>query len=319
MSDPDEDMTARLLRLAGPRPDAPADRAARVREAVHARWRTAAARRTVRARRLTAAALLAAAAVTVIAVRVWKQPDAVAPAPAVVAATVERLDGAVEGLAVDGAVHEGTWMATGPSGRAALRLPDGTSMRIDVGSRARLVAPSVVELAAGALYFDTAPGSAALEVRTPLGVARDVGTQFEIRLEPAALRLRVRTGLVELQVGERTVPARPGTELTVAGEAAVSRPIAASGPDWQWAADMAPPFEIDGRPLAAFLAHLAREQGWDLRYEGGLAREASGIMLHGSVRDLSPEDALAVTLRTSGLAHRLQDGELRVFRPDSRQ
>jgi hypothetical protein len=42
-------------------------------------------------------------------------------------------------------------------------------------------------------------------------------------------------------------------------------------------------------------------------------------MLHGSVRDLSPEDALAVTLRTSGLAHRLQDGELRVFRPDSRQ
>lgn len=319
MIEPDEDITARLLRLAGPRPDAPADRAARVRAAVHARWRRQAARRAVVTRRVAAAALLAAAAVTVIAVRVWQRPDAAPPAPAIVAATVERIAGAVQGLAAGAPLYEGTWIETGPSGRAALRLTDGTSMRIDTMSRARVVAPSVIELAAGALYFDTAPGSAALEVRTPFGVARDIGTQFEIRLEPATLRLRVRTGLVELRLGERMVPARPGTELMVTGDAAVSRAIAPSGPGWRWAADMAPPFDIEGRSLAAFLAHLSREHGWDVRYEGGLEREASGILLHGSVSGLSPEEALAVALRTSGLAHQLRDGELRVFRPGSRQ
>jgi hypothetical protein len=48
-----------------------------------------------------------------------------------------------------------------------------------------------------------------------------------------------------------------------------------------------------------------------------LARDVSGIILHGSIEGLSPRDALDVALRTSGLVHRLRDGELLVLKPSS--
>jgi hypothetical protein len=118
-----------------------------------------------------------------------------------------------------------------------------------------------------------------------------------------------------MRSGDRTLSARPGTELTLTGGAAETRTIAPFGPEWQWTADLAPPFAIEGRPVSAFLEHLSREQGWTLRYaDAQLARDASGIILHGSVDGLEPQDALAVALRTSGLTHRLQEGELVVSR-----
>jgi hypothetical protein len=45
-----------------------------------------------------------------------------------------------------------------------------------------------------------------------------------------------------------------------------------------------------------------------------LAREASGIILHGSTEGLPPSDALAIVLATAGLSHRFKDGELFVTR-----
>ena len=68
MSD-DEDATARLLHLAGPRPDVPAERAARVREAVRERWQAGTRRRRIRRAVWSAAALAATAAMVVLLVR----------------------------------------------------------------------------------------------------------------------------------------------------------------------------------------------------------------------------------------------------------
>jgi ferric-dicitrate binding protein FerR (iron transport regulator) len=216
-------------------------------------------------------------------------------------------------------VRPSEWVETG-AGRAALRLTNGTSMRLDSGARVRLLSPSIIELSRGAIYLDTGPNATGLEVRTPFGVAHDIGTQFEVRVADNALRVRVRTGLVELRSGSIALPARPGTELTLASGNVVTRPFAAFGPEWDWAARLAPVFETEGRPLSVFLEHVCREQGWTLRYaDAQLAREASGIILHGSLHGLDAADAVAAALRTSGLTSSLERGELLVMRPANRE
>ena len=310
----DEDSTARLLRLAGPRPLAPAERAARVRQAVHEGWRLATRRRMVRRRVAMAAALLA-----VLGAASWiglmRRDVVVSPASRLVA-KVEQVDGPFE-HAAGVWLREGAWVETAPHSRVAMRLTGGTSVRLDAGSRARLISASIVELVDGALYVDTGGESGGLEVRTAVGTARDIGTQFDVRLFGRSLRVRVRTGVVELrrEGGDHSVTARAGTEITVTGQETVTRPIAAYGSDWAWAASLAPRFDIEGRSVAAFLEHVSREQGWSLRYEdAALARDAASIILHGSVAGLEPDDALAAALATSNLEHHVRNGELTVSR-----
>ncbi len=76
-----------------------------------------------------------------------------------------------------------------------------------------------------------------------------------------------------------------------------------------------PPVQIEGLTLSAFLERVAREHGWTLRYsDPALAREASNIVLHGSVSGLSAHEALEVAVTTSGVQHRLEHGELFLFR-----
>ena len=206
MDSTDEDHTVRLLRLAGARPSAPDARAARVRAAVHHQWALGHRRRTVRRRLLTATAVLATAAALIVVVGRALRIDR-APAPTdQVMAVVERIDGnprrssdmanssATSGLSPRDVVRAGEWIEADPSARVALRFSDGTSVRLDRGSRARVLSARVIELSSGAVDPDTDRTSGQFEVRTAVGTARDVGTQFEVRLIDMALRLRVRTG-----------------------------------------------------------------------------------------------------------------------------
>ncbi len=312
----DDDMTARLLRLAGRRPAAPVERVARVRQMVHERWRANTRQRRVRRRAMVAA--LAAVAGLILAVVLMRPAAVVAPA-GVVVARIERTEGPVE-LQVGGRVQQGEWTQTGKEARVGLRLISGTSVRLDEESRMRLISPDVIELAAGALYLDTGRESTGLEVRTPFGTARDIGTQFEVRLRDASLQLRVRTGLVELRRGADVVPARAGTELTITAGGTATRPIPTNDPEWAWTIALAPQFDIEGRSVAAYVEHLSREQGWTLRYaDASLARDATSMILHGSVAGLETEDAIATALAASGLVHRVRDGELLVERSRDRQ
>jgi hypothetical protein len=340
----DEDVTSRLLQIAGARPDVPASRAARVREAVYPEWASTARRRAVRRRALAGVGVLAAAAAVMFALRlaiVPRERSGVAPSGEVLA-TVERLEGSarlVRGVtgaeASDlnrgGVVRAGDWVATNPESNAALRLADGTSVRLDRGSRVRLISRAAIDLAAGAIYLDTGWESAdgdsqaagdprrlaisRFEVRTPFGTAHDVGTQFEVAVRNALLRVRVRSGHVELRRGGASTSAPPGTQLTVAGDRVESASIPIFGPEWDWISQLAPPFEIEGRPLTAFLEHLSREHGWTVRFaDAALAREAAGIILHGSITGLKPQEALMVALATSGLSARFKGGQVVVFR-----
>ena len=79
---------------------------------------------------------------------------------------------------------------------------------------------------------------------------------------------------------------------------------------------VSPPLDMEGATLAAFLERVGREHGWVVRYaDQALQGEAARIVLHGSVNGLTPTEMVDVALRTSGLTHRLEGGELYVFRP----
>ncbi len=327
----DDAGTMRLLRLAGPRVDVPEARAARVRAAVHAEWRIVARRRAVRRRVVVGATFLAAAAALVLTIdRVDPVDRRVAPLGEPVA-NVEQTDGIPRrsdpadgststGLSSNDTVRAGEWIETDAGARVALRFADGTSVRLDVGSRARALSSSAIELSAGAAYVDTGGESGRFEVRTAMATARDVGTQFEVRLLEGTLRLRVRTGVVELADRERAVSGRAGTEIMLSATGAATRPIPAYGPEWDWTGRVAPPLEMEGMTLAAFLERAAREQGWVVQYATPtVAGEGARIILHGSVNGLAPTEAVEVATTTSGLRHRLERGELTVRADDTRE
>ena len=321
-----EDGMARLLRLGGARAAVPPDREDRVRTAVFAEIRAVAQARTRRRWVLSGGAALAAAAVVLLALRVAPPPEPIVPSLATLA-SIDRIvgdggrlvragvDARVVPLGPATEVRTGDQIETDRAGRVGLRLVSGVSVRLDQGTRARFVAPSVVELASGTIYVDSGSAAAGLEVRTAFGVVRDIGTQFEVRIESAAVRVRVRSGLVEVHRGDETTSARPGTEVTAGPAGVEHRDVDAFGPDWLWASALAPEFAIEGRSLGDFLEHVAREQGSTLVYaERQLALEASGIILHGSVEGLAPADALGVVMATTGFTSRIGDGQIVVVR-----
>ncbi len=330
----DDDATVRLLRLAGPRSAVPADRAARVRAVVQVEWETITRRRTVGRRIMFGSAFLTAAAAAAVVLMIGQlTPSERRASPSgEPVAVVEQIDGtpqrvsytadrpASAPLSTKEAVRAGEWMETGDGARLALRFSNGTSVRLDVGSRVRPLSSTAIELSAGAVYVDTGGESGRFEVRTPMATARDVGTQFEVRLLDRSLRLRVRTGLVELKDQARSVSGRGGTEITLSSTGAVSRPIATYGSEWNWTTHVSPALEMEGMSLSDFLEAVAREQGWAVHYaDPAVAGEAARIILHGSADGLAPHEAVAVAVGASGLQHRLDGGELVVRAPDARE
>jgi hypothetical protein len=301
MTDHSRDPIERLLELAGPRRAPAADDYSRAREAVHTAWQTE-VRRTRRARAAwTAGVSLAAAAVLVLAV-VSRQPAAPAP---------DTIVGHHNGVAI----RLGSVLRTEPTMRTVLQLANGIEIRMDVNGEIAFDDVGAIALRRGALFIDTGSAKdsqAALEIRTPFGNVRHIGTRFEVRLIdlPATggrrLRIRVRDGLIRVTTATTTESGERGIELTALADGAITRAATSlSGADWDWVTLAAPPFDLDGKTLAAFLTWVAREGGWDVRFENEkLEASASTITINGSVEGLTPEEALQSVLATCGLSHR---------------
>ena len=207
-------------------------------------------------------------------------------------------------------------MDTTGGGLAALRLAGGASVRVDRGTRLRLLSDDTLALDAGRIYVDSGDsrGARSLEIRTAVGVARDIGTRFEVRLTGSALRLRVRDGLVRLSQSRQSHDAQPGDELTLdENGSVVRRTVPVFGADWAWAVALAAPFNLEGRSLRDFLLWIAGENGWQVRYaDAAVEEKALTTILHGSIQGLTPEEALSAVLPASGVAHRLDNGMLLV-------
>ena len=321
----EDDPIALLLRLAGPREAAAQKRSGRVRSEVWAHWRTEV--RTVRRRRMifrATVALGAAAAVVVVIARGPWNPNRTFRGAGGPVASLLRAEGSFRltggrSLAIGASLLAGSELETGARGRAALALPGGHSVRLDSETRVRLLSGPALQLDRGALYVDSGPGRprpTAVEIRTEMGLVRDVGTQFEVRLEGNELRLSVREGVANLTRAGQTFAAPAGTRLLVrTGGAVETHAVPRQGPEWDWVLAIAPRFDLEGRTLAEYLDWITRETGWRVEYaEPAIARDASTIVLHGSITGLRPDQTPLAVLPTCGLRHRLTDGTLTIER-----
>jgi len=240
-----------------------------------------------------------------------------------VVAHLERVTGTVSAepgsgsdspsLAAGATVHRGMVVTTGSASRAAFRLADGASLRLDVDSRARFTAADNVSLERGALYLDTGGDPLhPLVVHTPLGDVHDVGTQFEVRLAPQRVVVRVRQGEVSLGAAARSYAAKAGSELSLAADGSLERHAVSTHDDsWDWVMEIAPPFHLEGSHLSDFLTWVSRETGLQVRFtDPSLAATASQVELHGTLRDLPPDQTLSAVLPTCGLHSRVAGGTL---------
>jgi hypothetical protein len=133
-----------------------------------------------------------------------------------------------------------------------------------------------------------------------------------VRFNGSALRVRVRDGLVQLSQSRESHDAHPGDELTLDGNGTiVRRTVPGYGADWAWVVALAHPFDLEGRSLRDFLDWITRENGWQLRFaDAAVEEKARTTILHGSIKGLTPGEALAAVLPTSGVEHQLANGVL---------
>ncbi len=204
------------------------------------------------------------------------------------------------------------------SGPAAFRLAGGQSLRLAANTRVQVASNTSMVLERGAVYLDSNTESS-VEVRTTLGVVRDIGTQFEVRMIEApdgegAVRIRVRAGKVVLERESTSHEAGAGEELAMGADGTLTRgtsPI--YGPHWDWVFETAPVPALEGRPLSAFLDWAVREGGWTLQFaDDETARLAPTITLHGDAHNLTPAQAMTMVLSSSGLDYRVDGGTLLV-------
>lgn len=315
----DADIVETLIQSAGRRTEPPEDAYRRVFLAAHASFREKVQRRR-RAWLLWGAA--AATLLLSIAVVLRWAPPGVQPGGL---ATVARVVGEAEVDTGSGwqpltASHArlpaGARLRTQAAGRMALTLAGGESLRVAGQTRLMLDAPGRLYVQAGTIYVDSGerPAVARIEVVTPAGTARDVGTQFELQVDGAALRLRVREGLVMLDRGGRSLTGRAGEQLSVDGLGGVARAsIGPADPAWQWAESIAPMPDMDGKPASTLIAWVARETGRRLRYESPFVEQrATAVILHGDIRHLAPLEALEAMLATTDLEFELRGDTMEV-------
>lgn len=330
MNDPIDPIGA-LIRRAGPREPVSPERLHRLRASAHAEWRARADVR-LRQRAITRSLIaLGVAALLIVAVRLVTSPREAAPLGPAVVATVDLVVGPAHLLAphlrspvalVRGAVLRDGDVVQTADGLVSVRLTSGALVRINRSTRVRLVGSSALQLDHGATYVDSGGVHAAsatttsIEVRTPFGLARDIGTRFAVEVGADALTVRVRDGLV--QVSQRGVShdVRPRDEVRLSASGHVQRrTIDTFGDAWMWTTAVARPFALEGRSLSEFLDWVVEETGWQVRFlRSEDERRASSTRLHGSIDGLTPEQAITVVLPASGVEHTLANGTLTIER-----
>lgn len=316
------DEIARLLRLAGPRPAVPEDRAARVRHNVKAAWREDVAANSVRPHRWfwLIPMVATAAAVMFLLIDRLEEEHGWAETRPLVAKVLNVVGGVESGSAAVSAgagLLPATTLVTADEGSfAALRLAGGALVRVDSGSRVRVESGDQLTLLRGRLYADSGvTATSRIEVRTSGGVVTDVGTQFSVAQGvDDVLTIGVREGSVRF-IGERgRFLAEAGTELSIdpLGEQVESRSILRYGAEWRWILEATPPLEIEGRTLGVFLEWVERETGWKIELPARRP-DLRDIVLFGTIEGLRPDEAPAAVLPTCGLDFDVVEGVLQVL------
>jgi hypothetical protein len=321
-ADASADAIGQLLKLAGARRMPDAAQMDRARAAAHADW-TALVRHRARGRRVVWVLMGAAVAASVIGGLGWPWLARHRAPPGVRSeiASIRTVDGPVFLITTDGRrsslatgarIGSGERVETSNNGRAAFVLTGGVSVRLDQGTAIVLDGHSEVTLERGAAYVDSGgePNAAALEIKTPFGSVRHVGTQFEVRLQESSLRVKVREGTIAVERAGQRWTSQTGEALMLSRSGPpVREMIPTFGLDWTWVTGLAESFHLEGARVPAFLQWVSREQGWRWQLEDPrMLDHIEQIVLHGSIDGLTPEEALSAVLPTCGLTFRI-DGE----------
>jgi ferric-dicitrate binding protein FerR (iron transport regulator) len=317
--DPDRSIET-LIRLAGEREMPSEAGMARARLAAGESWRRMLEASAPRPRWHLPVAWAAALGLVAITAGFWLLRDDTPPGTVVArvvatsgASSLSRGDAQIA-LARDTDVISGSTLATG-RGRVATSISAALSLRLDANTRVSFDSHDHVTLLQGALYVDsgglgTGPP---LTISTPAGDVRHIGTQFQVRVSGETTRIRVREGRVSLRRGSGdTRMVAVGDELEVQGdEERWRRGLASFGDQWEWAATVASTLAIEDRPLAEFLAWIAREHGWRVHYsDEALQQRTLDIHLHGSIDGLATDAMLERVSLVTGIPLQANDGVL---------
>ena len=316
------DGIARLLRAAGRRDGPPPGSRDRTFQVAHDVWLRSLRQR--RRRRWHAASLAAACAtVAITALWWWHRPELQAPVVAhiergvgVMQARLPEHDDWADATPATAGLPAGGALRTAAAARAALRFAGGTSVRLDHATEIMFLSAHALRLVAGRVYVDTGARTSgpAFRIETAGGSVRDVGTQFEVLYDAGTCRIRVREGRIvaDMPGGDRVDGAAGQELLSRAGRPFTRSAIDVRDGAWSWieAAAVAPATE--GQPIQVVLDWVARETRRSIRFESAqLERRAAQAVLHGSIRDLAPLEALRVTLASLDLDYTVtQDGAL---------
>ena len=324
--DPDRtagaDEVARLIGDAGARPAPAAEVQATILLAVEREWRIAqASRKRWRNRRLALAAGVAALALGLSVEVPWHKsvPDLTVVATVVDSRGPVRMVPATTGsVTIAGAtLTAGTSVETGTNGAALLNVA-GIGVRAGPDTVLTLERPGRIRLLRGRIYLETAAQAHAgdLEVVTEFGILKHLGTQYQVTVQPGRYLLTiVREGRVRMEAFGHVQTIERGEGLRIAGGGAITRlTIPAYDAQWHWVSDFVPEFLINGRSLSAFLDWFVRETGRTVVFVEAAARhDADDIMLKGSIRGLTPDQALDAVVATGQFQYDLSTpGQLRM-------
>jgi len=290
----------------------------RIRAAVGAEWRAATGspwHRSVTPRHIRWTLLGVAASILAVLIAFWIAAPSTQGA---IVGSVSRL--AAVGIDVGSGffhhrtVRVGEALRVGDeftaSGSMLITFRHGGSLRVAAGTRLSMVTSTRLSLERGLIYVDF-PASIPnpLRVSTTAGDIEHIGTEFEVMSDGQGVRIRVREGRIRLSGKAAPVAADAGTELlAMPGAEITRRPVDTYGRDWIWLAELAPDYDIDGRPLMDFLQWSSRELGRHLDFADERSRQiAEHTILHGSVRGQLPADALSHVLTTTSLAYEIRN------------
>jgi ferric-dicitrate binding protein FerR (iron transport regulator) len=232
---------------------------------------------------------------------------------------------------VDGSLRSGTAtrMMLEPGvevladGTSRVVTPHGAELRLQAGTRVRWDGPETLSLADGSVYVAT-QGRASVEIRTPVGTVRDIGTRFMVALRDGELEVAMREGRTEITSDHGVFTAssdgRTGDVVEVDGGGIRARREPTSAARWAWIFEAHPGYRSDrvGELLDRIAADLGLGLAWvDPETEARAARQR----IRGDLAGMGPEEALAVVLATSGLERLDGNGDALLigFREDGRE
>jgi ferric-dicitrate binding protein FerR (iron transport regulator) len=321
---PLRDPLAELIRAAGGRPSPPAEDCASVRAASYSAWQTK-VRARKRRRWLAMAASLAVALGATAVYEFWLATEGAAlAAPLVVIGDVARFStktGVWQAMSADTPIYRGDRLRTGPSGRAALSSAGGQSLRVAADTELLFAGANSLRLATGTIYIDSGDGGVAnaIEIATPLGTVRDIGTQFEVHSTAQGMRVRVRSGLVEIVESPLTENFSSGAgrelELSTAGVLQMGQ-IAPDDDQWAWAVELAVASERRNVSILRYLRWAAREMGKALVFDTpAIELRAELVRFNAEASGLPPLEILTLIEATSDFTYELtSDGAILIRR-----